>query len=232
MRIFLVVMLLSALLTGSIYQTYEQSVDINGNSVISREEGTSLFIGLLGEDAAAKIGQACERDGSLGCSYADGQLKLTERFTPSDNYYGFEASYGLPYVEYALEVEKIPTDRFMEKLGDVLVAADLSNATEQTGRPIDLRSNNAEMARIIKESQLEIAYVVVMPGEVVAASAGEAEGVIEYNKATFALADVFEQGEPITVRSRELNIGYILFVLAVLIIIAFTASFFFGKKKR
>jgi len=232
MRIFLAVVLLSLLFTGSVYQTYEQTVDIGGKSVITREEDAGLFLGLLGDDAAAKIGQACAKDGSLGCSYSEGKLKLTERFSPSDGYYDFEASYGLPYVEYELNVRKIPADRFMERLNDILVAAGLTNITEQSGRPIDLASDNAEMARLLGDSGLEISYVIVMPGEIAIASAGGVEAEKEYDAAAFALSEVLEQRGPITVRSRELNLGYILLILAVLIIVAFTASFFFGKKKR
>ncbi len=234
MRMVLAVVLLSLLLTGSIYQTYEQKVDINGNSVITREEDANLFLGMLGDDAGQKIEIACGADASLGCTYSEGRLKLTESFRPGDGYYEFEVVHGLPYVEYQLEVNRIPTDRFMEKLSEILVAAGLSNTTTQNGRALDLSNagENAEMAKLMRDSQLDIVYIVEMPGEVVVGSAGGAGAELTCSTATFSLADVLSESRPMVVKSRELNIAYIIFILAVLVIAAFAASFFFGKKKK
>ena len=234
MRTLLAVVLLSLLLTGSIYQTYEQQVAIDGDSVISREEDANLFFGLLGDDAEQKIEMACEADSSLGCSYSEGTLKLAESFSPSDDYYEFDVVHGLPYVEYQLEVNKIPTDRFMEKLSEILVAAGLSNTTSQNGKAIDLGNAgvNAELAKLMRDSQLDIVYIVKMPGEVFVGSAGGASAELTCSTATFNLADVLSESQPMIVKSRELNLAYILFILAVLVIAGFAASFFFGKKKK
>lgn len=228
-----VIAVMLLLLTGSIYQTYEQTMDLDGDSVITREEDANLFLGLFGDDALQKIEQVCAEDSSLGCSYSEGKLKLTENFQLKDGYYQFETSYGLPYIEYTLEVNKIPTDRFMKKLSEVLVAAGLSDYTDQSGRAIDLsnKEENAEMAKLMRDSQLGIAYVIEMQGEIFVASAGEANGDVEYSRVTFSLEDVLSESEPIVVKSRELNLGFILFILAILIMGAFAASFFFGKKK-
>jgi hypothetical protein len=232
MRTALAVMLLSLLLTGSVYQTYVQEVDVDGKSVITREEDANLFLGLFGENASEKIEQACDADST--CSYSDGRLTLAEDFGPSDGYYEFDTVYGLPYIEYQLEVKKIPTDRFMEKLSSIFATAGLSEATSQNGKAIILsnKDENAQMARFIRESGLDIVYAIRMPGEIVAATAGEVSGEMTYSTANFSMGDVLSESKPIVVKSRELNIPYIVFILAVLVIAAFAASFFFGRKKK
>jgi len=220
MRNLLIVMLLSVLLTGSIFQSYEQTVSINGNSVIEKEMSLDLFSGILGENADMKIEIACMNP-SLGCVMADGNLTITDEFTENDGYYSFSVDYGIPYTEYQITIKKIPVERFTEKFDDILVGAEITDSpSENYGQPINLQDSEStkEIAGVIKSSNLDISYAVIMPGETISES-------------EFLLSEVLEDSEPIVVKSRELNWGYLVFIVAVIILAAFALSFRKSKRK-
>ena len=228
MRTLLAVMLLSVLLTGSIFQTYEHSVEPDGDSVVVKEMDTGLFLGMLGDGAGEKIENACSLDPTLECSFSDGTLKMMEEFSTSENYYSFEVGYGLPYIEYELIVKKIPIEKFSERLDNILLAAGLVNETAGSyGDAMNLLDSeeNRESASFMRESGLDISYVAVMPGEIVEAYAGGASGTINGSRAEFLLSDVLYESQPVVVRSREINWGYIVLIAAIIVLAAFALSF-------
>ncbi len=235
MRIVLAVIFLSILLTGSIFQSYEQTVDVDGSSVISKDMDTSLILGMLGDDVDEKIMAACSVDESLGCSYSNGKLTITESFSENEGYYEYEADYGIPYVEYNLVVKKIPVDRFTGRLDEIMVAAGVTEiASGEPGEPLNLQDedDNKRAASFIRQTGLEISYAVVMPGEIAGATAGEVSGIVEGPKAEFMLSEVLYESQPIVVQSREINLGYIILIVAVIVLAAFALSFRKSRKKR
>lgn len=234
MRIILAVMLLSLMLTGSIVQTYEHSVKIDGSSVIEKEMDTGLFLGMLEEGAEEKIETVCTSDAGLRCTYSDGLLTTGEDFSEDDGYYSFEVTYGIPYVEYEVTVKKIPTERFTEKYDEILLAAGLINKTSGSyGLALNIqdRANNIETLSVMKDLDIEIGYVVVMPGDVATAAAGEVDASIEGSNAEFMLSDVLNEAQPIVVKSREINWGYITVIVTVIVLAAFALSFRKTRKK-
>lgn len=234
MRMILAVILLSVMLTGSIFQSYEQTVDTDGNSVISKEMDVGLILGMLGENTSEKLEAACSSDPGLDCSYENGSLTIDDMFRENDGYYSYEVDYGIPYIEHRLVVNKIPVEKFTEKLDSILTEAGVTETSSNDfGEPLNLKDSesNRENAQFLRQSGLEITYEAVMPGEVVEAYAGEAAGSVEGPRAQFMLSEVLEESQPMIVVSREINWGYILIIAAVIVLAAFALSFRKSDKK-
>ena len=234
MKTVLAVILLSLMLTGSIFQSYEQTIDKNGNSVILKKMDAGLILGVSGENTAQKIGGACSSDPSLDCSYEGGSLIIEEMFGKNDGYYTYEVNYGVPYIEYELIVNKIPVEKFTEKLDRVLVEAGITEIpSNDFGEPLNLKDaeSNRENARFLRESGLEITYEVSMPGDISEGYAGGVSGSLEGSEAQFMLSEVLEESQPMIVKSREINWGYILIIAALIVLAAFALSFRKSRKK-
>jgi len=232
MRILLAVMFLSVLLTGSTYQSYEQTVGTEGNSVIVKATDIGLMLGMLGDDVEQEIGAACSADPSLRCSVSNGTLIMEEAFSSNEGYYTYDVNYGIPFIEYDLVVKKVPVDRFTEKLDEILVAAELTNGSTSSGEPLNLQDGdtNGEIALFMRQSGLEMGYVIIMPGEIASATAGEIGGTTEGPMTEFMLSEVLQESKPITVKSREINWGYIIVIAMVIVLALFTLSFIRKKK--
>ena len=214
MRILLAVIFLSVLLTGSTYQSYEQTVGTEGNSIIVKTTDIGLMLGMLGNDVEQQMSSACSADASLRCSVSDGTLMMEEAFTKNDGYYTYEVNYGLPFIEYDLVVKKIPVEKFTERLDDILVAAGLTNGSVSSGEPMNLQDaeNNREIALFMRQSGLDISYIIIMPGEIASATAGEVSGTSTGPMTEFMLSEVLQESKPIVVKSQEINWGYIIII--------------------
>jgi len=233
MRILLAVMFLSVLLTGSTYQSYEQTVGTEGNSIIVKTTDIGLMLGMLGDDVGQEIGAACSADPSLRCSVSNGTLMMEEAFSSNEGYYTYDVNYGIPFIEYDLVVKKIPVGKFTERLDDILVAAGLTNGSASSGEPMNLQDaeTNKETALFMRQSGLDISYVIIMPGNIASATAGEVSGTTTGPMTEFVLSEVLQESKPITVESREINWGYIIVIAMVIVLALFTLSFI-RKKKR
>ncbi len=228
MRIITAGMLLLILFMGSVIQTYEQTFDKEGDSVIKKEFDANLFLSFLGDDAAQKIEETCASVSSLKCSYSDGTMVTTETFGENDGYYSFESGYGLFYIEYKLIINRIPSERFSALQDDLLIRAGLANETGQSGLSIDFsdKENNALGAKAMRDTGTEIKYIVIVPGDILSATAGEVSGTVSDSTAEFSLSEVLAESEPIVIYSREINWGALLLILTVIVLIAFAGSFF------
>lgn len=233
--VLLTIMFGSILLIGSVFQTYEQTVKTNGDSIIKKEYEIGLFSGMLGENASAKIAQACSADHSLGCTVDNEKITDIKQFSNDEKYYSLKTDYGIPYVEYEIEIRKIPVDKFAEMLDKTLFSAGLINKTSDSyGEPLNLQDTeaNKEIVPIIREMGMDIKYVVVVPGEIISATAGNSVGSINANSAEFMLSDVLAESQPIVVKSREINWAYMIIIVAVLAIALFALSFRKKRKKQ
>ncbi|NYZ77638.1 hypothetical protein H0O02_04990, partial [Candidatus Micrarchaeota archaeon] len=159
MKGILAIMLLSAMLTGSVFQTYGQTARNDGSSTITKGFDIGIFSGMLGEDANAKIAQACASNPSLACNVSGGVIMITGQFSASEGYYEFHANYGIPYIDYELAIKKVPTDRFARMLDNAMLSAGLINATsDDYGDPLDLQdeSTNREAAEVLGQGGMDI----------------------------------------------------------------------------
>jgi len=222
------IVFLLIVLTGSVFQTYEHTVKNNGESEIKKEFDLGFFTGMFGQDADARIAQVCYPNSPFRCEYNNSKMVLRKEFSQNDGYYEFHVNYGVPFIDYEIVVRKIPTEKFSEMLDSVLFSAGVINATaDDYGKPINLENTAAskEAATLIKQTGLDIKYVIVMPGYVWNASAGNVSATSEGERAEFLLSEVLEEGQPMVVKSRELNIGYMLLIAMIIVLAAFALSF-------
>jgi len=225
------VLLMSLVASAAIDQSYIQTVSRSGASSVEKTMELAVFSNQLATEGLAKMADYCEKRSDINCS-VDVEAKeivITENFA-SGGYYVFSSDYGIPSITYTMSISRVPTDRFSNALGRLLVAA---NATEYAGssgssKSIDLsdKEGNAEAAGILKTLKANITYVIVMPTGVSEARAGSVEGRISGKTASFDLLEVMsEQGGPIVVKSQELNYGYLIAIAGVIVLGALALSF-------
>ncbi len=223
-----VIVFLLIVLTGSVFQTYEHTVRSNGESEIKKEFDIGFFTGMFEQNANNKIAQVCYPGSPFRCEYNNSKIVLRKEFSQSDGYYEFYVNYGIPFIDYEIVVRKIPTEKFSEMLDTVLLSAGVVNATaDDYGKPIDIENTAAskEAATLIKQTGLDIKYVIIMPGHVWSASAGHVNASFEGERAEFLLSDVLGEAQPMVIKSRELNLSYILLISMIIVVAAFTLSF-------
>ncbi len=232
------ILLLAMVAGAALDQTYVHTASRDGGAAVEKTMELAVFSNQLTPGALERMADACERDSSLGCS-VDAQAKtvvLSLSLSPG-GYYTFSSEYGLPSVVHTLSVEKIPTDKFSDALGDLLAAANATEAEQVRGtvKPLSLtdKDENAANAGILKALGASITYRIVMPSEVTYAAAGDVEGKIDGRIAEFAVVDVMADSAPLVVRSEELNWGYLLLIAMVVVLGALAYSFLrSGKPKK
>jgi hypothetical protein len=101
-------------------------------------------------------------------------------------------------------------------------------------KPTDLGDEeaNSEVVAALRLIQANITYTVVMPVAVSEAGAGNASGSIDGSSASFDLVEVLDASKPITVKSRELNLGYLVAIAGVVVLVALALSFFGMKPAK
>lgn len=235
-REILAILILCALSSASLEQTYSHSISRDGSSAMTKDTDLTIFADVLGPTAFDDVESLCRSDASLRCS-VDGPNKtvtITERFT-AGSYYSFEADYGIPFITYTLVVKKVPTDRFSSSLDDLLVEAGvIDESGDGSVMAMDLRDEetNRENAYYFRRFNADLAYIIEMPSPVYEARAGNATAVISGNRATFDLVSVLEQSEYITVRSQELNLSYLIIIALAIVLAGLALSFFKANKPK
>jgi hypothetical protein len=236
-RELLGLLILSAMAAAAIDQEYVQVVARNGSSSIEKTMEVVLFSDQLAADALVRMEQVCRTSTAVDCTVDAEARKVTMRedYLPG-TYYSYSTEYGLPFVTHTISISKVPTDRFSRALGRLLV---LANATEPAAgggsvNPIDLldREENGPNVEILRRIDANLTYVVVMPLPVAEASAGEVTAAVDGERAEFDLIRVMEEGKPMVVRSRELNLGYMVAIAGVVVVAALALAFFRSKPAR
>jgi len=217
------ILLLSFVAGAALDQTYVHEVSRNGDSVVEKSMELTVFSNQLTPGALERMSDACEHDSRLGCS-VDVEKKLvvlSQELSPGA-YYRYSTEYGLPSIAYTISIDRIPTDRFSDALGDLLAAANATEVGQVRGtvKPLSLteRDENAANAGILKALGAKITYRVVMPSRVTYAAAGGVQGAIDGNSADFAVVDVMADSAPLVVRCEELNWGYLLLIAMVAVL--------------
>lgn len=231
MRYIIFLMLASIIFTGSVIQTYEHEVSREGASVITESLEMNLFMQSMPDGALSSMASACLRDDSLQCSVDVENRSLTiSRDFGQGKYYSFSAEYGIPYINYHLRIMRLPNDRFSSAMENIMSSAGLPVPSGITTEPVNLE-DNMKMGNALKDFDLEIEYVVDMPGDITDASAGEYRASSSGSQATFMISDVLLEQSTIEVRSRELNSVLLVGLAAVIAIGALATSFFLDRKK-
>lgn len=232
MRGLFVFLMIAALSAASLDQNYTHIIDRDGSSSIEKTLDISVFLNQVPEGALENAESVCESDPRLRCSVdpATKMITMSEDFRQGE-YYEFESVTGLPSITYTITLKKIPTDRFAERLDDLMMQAGaFEEAGDGSAEAIDLseKAENAEAAFFLRNFDVRLVYTLVMPAPVQEASFGEVSG----NTVTLDLADLLEDSKQVTVRSSELNSGYIVLIFAVIVLGALALSFRGGTRKK
>ncbi len=236
-REFLGLLILSVMASAAIDQEHIQVVARNGSSSIEKTMEVVIFSDQLAADALLRMAQVCRTSAAVDCSVdVEGKtVTMREDYLPG-TYYTYSSEYGLPFVTHTITISKVPTDRFSRALARLLV---LANATEPAAgggsvNPIDLldTEQNGPSVEILRRLDANLTYVVIMPLPVAEASAGEAPGRVDGDRAEFDLIAVMEAGKPMVVRSRELNLGYMVAIAGIVVVAALALAFFRSKPAR
>ena len=207
----------SILLTGAIAQEYTQTVGRDGDSVITKTFDTTLLHG-YDIDAIAAVCQNSE----FSCSVEDGKMSLSINIDEDSRYYNEETEYGLPFITYTLTLRTVPTDLFSEEMNKIMVAAGYEEGPDVPAA--EIWKKDSEAVSLLRNFG-DISYTVNMPGNVVETSIGEMSG----STATFMFSDAYRVEENIVVKSQEINSGYLVIGIMIVVLIAFALSFM--KKK-
>ncbi len=233
MRYILLTALAMLLLSGSIVQTYEQEVSREGDSRIAEDLNMNVFVKMMPKDSLDSMESACLRHSDLRCTVdADEKsIMIIRDFDPDDSHYSFSAKYGIPFIKYKLNIQKLPNDRFSDAIDEIMGSAGIPVPTSISQEPLDLtnRNESSEIAESLQNLDLEIIYIVTMPGDITSARAGNYSAEIEGSKAMFRMSNALETGKSLEIESRETNSLLIILVGGGIIMGALAVSFFKRK---
>ncbi len=231
-REILALLLISLSASAAFDQSYVQVLDRDGSSAIQKTMQVAIFSQMTAQ-ALSGMEQYCASLTAFNCSVdpVNKTVTINDSFS-SGGYYEYTTDYGLPFVTHTLTIERIPTDRFSSLLDRLLAAGNVSGAGGGGATAaIDLRDNatNVPNAAYLRQFGTNITYTVVMPADISSATAGNASASVSGRTATFDLVSVLSASKPIVVVSTELNLGYIVAIIGVLVIIGLAASFMGSK---
>jgi len=212
-------------------QAYVQTIDQNGNSVISKDMDLSLYADLLPPGSFQRMSDICAAGFRVPCSVdpAKRTVHMEDKFSVKDGYYSFKADYGLPSIRYVVTVNSLPIDRFGYDLDSLLSAANASGgASPGTMRPLELNADNTKVAAALADIGTNISYTIVMPDYIEQAPEGSVEG----KQAVFDVVTLMRREGPVTVSSSELNFPYLLIAIAAIVVAGLALSFMGSNKER
>jgi hypothetical protein len=183
MRIILVLLLFSSLVIAGLDQSYVQTVSRDGSSEIEKTSDLTIFTGELEEDGLQKIDEFCQK--SSDCNVNERNITITEEFEHT-GYYSLTTEYRIPSIEYKYTLNRIPTDRFSELLGEVLVDAEVMEDAGKPADSIDL-TDGKDDARLLRKYGVIITYTINMPAQIYEARAGNVTGNVSGSTVTFYL---------------------------------------------
>lgn len=235
MKTELALLVLCMLSAAALDQTYVQTVERDGSSVIEKSADLGLLSTELNLGSFERMAEACGVAEDLDCT-VDIEAKtvvLRDSFQ-SGGYYSYESEYGFPFTTHTLTIESIPTDRFSRLMDRLFDRADATDIPASSVSPLYLRDKgqNQEGAELLKQVGVTIEYTVELPSGISEAHAGEVAATIEGNKATFDLVEVLEASEPMVVKSSELNYSYTILAGGIIVLAALAWSFMSSQPKK
>ncbi len=232
-KIFVILLFSVIMLNATIDQTYVQHITRDGSSTITKTDDISLFSSMLGgSEALINIDNACKTDEDLACKFdiQEKIIELTSDFEPGSQY-KFEVNYGIPFIEYKLTIKKIPTERFSSQLDNILMKANVIESPGKSVKDIELEAGDAEIIDYMRLLGMTMSYQITMPGEIYSTSSGVVVSDTDKNSATFDILDRIERAEYVTIKSRELNLGYLTIIAMAIVLFGLAWSFINAKNK-
>lgn len=231
MKRLIFALMIFSLVCASFDQSYTHDMNRNGAATIEKTMDISIFSGELSKNAFSKMKDYCENTMDIQCSVDVDKKTVTikESFS-SGTYYAFTADYGIPYTTYVLEIERVPTNVFSEKLESILVAIGEANASGEKSSPISLRDQktNEELVLVLETLKANLTYTVEMPSEVESSSLG----IVSGSTVSFDIVSAMKQSQPVLIKSTEINYGYLIGIVGALVLIVMAYLFVISSKKR
>ncbi|MFH1785641.1 MAG: hypothetical protein ABH842_04390 [Candidatus Micrarchaeota archaeon] len=231
MKRLIFALMIFSIVFASFDQSYTHDMNRNGAATIEKTMDISIFSGQLSKNAFTNMKQYCDNTMDIDCSVDVDKktVTITEKFS-SGIYYGFSADYGVPHTTYILEIERIPTNVFSQKLESILVAIGEANASNDNPNPINLRDQetNQNLVTTLEVLKVNITYTVEMPSEIDSASIGTAQG----STVTFDVVEAMKGSQPVVVVSKEINYGYLIAILGIIVLLVVAYLFMISSKKR
>jgi hypothetical protein len=222
MRKLIMLLLLAALASGTFDQTYLQTLAGNGSSVITKTQDLSVFSNSVSFPALAQV---CAAMSSVHCSVSGETMNITENFAPGGGYYTYTSDGGFPLITNTLVITKVPNDVFGNDLAKVLVAANLTSAGGSSSA-IDLTADNGAVVSALRQFDVNLTYIVDLQTVPSAAYSGNVTGSISGDAVAFNLVDAMASGQPIVIKSQELNIGALALIIGVVVLAGLAYAFF------
>lgn len=223
-----ILIIIGIVFSATMDHTYMQEIDEKGNSVFTRVTKGEVFP--EGSNQSA-IEQICKENIVATCkiNQSSQTTQITIKMKESEGYYSIDTDYGFPFITHTITVEKIPTDKISEDMIKVLKQSGFSKRI-QGASAVDLLANNAESARALKSFQANIQYQLIVPGLINEATFAEERIEFSGEKIEIDFTKLLEKQGELKIVSSEINWAYVSAVIAVLVIVAFGASFVFDKK--
>ena len=228
MRKFIVLLLLAALASGTFDQTYVQTLADNGSSVIVKTQDLSVFSGSVSFPA---LSRACADLTNVQCLVSGQTMMISDSFAPDGSYYTYASDGGFPFITRTLLISRVPNDVFGADLSKVLDAANFTSTGGQSS-VIDLTADNSGVVSALRQFDVNLTYVVNTPAVVSEAYSGNLSGSISGERVTFNLIDVMATGQPIVIKTQELNVGALVLIIGVVVLAGLAYAFFVTSRKN
>lgn len=223
-----ILIVMSVVFSATMDHTYMQTINEKGDSIFTRITKGEVFP--EGSNTSA-IEQICKEAVVARCminqSSQTTQIEITLK--EKEGYYTISTEYGFPFITHIVKIERIPTDKISEQMIQILKQSGFTKRI-QPASAVDLLADNKESARALKSFGAEIEYEVKVPGLINEASFAEEKINFQGERATVDFTKLLEKQGELKIVSSEMNWAYISAVIAVLVIVAFGASFIFDKK--
>ncbi len=147
----------------------------------------------------------------------------------NEGYYKVETDYGFPFISHKITIKKIPTDRIGAESAKILSASGFTRTIQRTNN-IDLGADNKESAMALKSFGSQINYSIQVPGLINEVKFAQEKIPAQGNSITIEFTKLLEKEGELEINSSEINWAYVSGAIAVLVLIAFGATFIFDKK--
>ncbi len=223
-----ILIVMSVVFSATMDHTYMQTINEKGDSFFTRITRGEVFP--EGSNTSA-IEQICQEGVIAKCkvnqSSQTTQIDITLK--EKEGYYTISTDYGFPFITHVVKIERIPTDKISEQMIEILKQSGFTKRI-QPASAVDLLADNKESARALKSFQANIQYEIKVPGLINEATFAEQRINFEGEKVTIDFTKLLEKQGELKIVSSEMNWAYISAAVAVLVIVAFGASFIFDKK--
>ncbi|MCX8205908.1 MAG: hypothetical protein N3H30_01630 [Candidatus Micrarchaeota archaeon] len=221
MRIVLVALMVLAVLVlaGCVDVFVRQEVMADGSSHVTNSIDLSHLPAPPTEGQLVDACNSIEKEyAGVDCTTKGLVISLSKNVTPAEGGYAFSSEAQFPYKVYTLTIERVAT-LGAEKSG---LAGDYAGQAEGGFQLTGTEAKSA--AQGMGLVGMRVYYTIKMPGEIVEAEGGN---IVAGDTVTYDVVKLMREGKGITVKSRELDLLPIAFILLAA---AGVAVFFIAKK--